>query len=239
MKDSVIMDLLLPEVTIEDVFEVEGADYSKRPPRSSLVELHRRILDEAPTWITPKAIWREVDIKGVEGQELYLEDGKILTSDVLTKVAGTAEKLVIYSVTIGEGIEERLSHYQDGGKITEAFALDATGTAYLTKLIYIVQKHLEEIYHGMDMKCTFALGPGHSYWKGLEDLQVLFHFLQAERINLRLNSSNLIMPRKSVAVVMGVGNHIPDTEGKTHCHFCHLQKTCQLSQTKKKSPYNL
>jgi hypothetical protein len=35
-----------------------------------------------PILISPKAIWREVDIKGVEGQELYLEEGKILTSSV-------------------------------------------------------------------------------------------------------------------------------------------------------------
>lgn len=234
MKDSVIMDIPLPEVTIDNVFEVEGADYSKRSPHSSLLELHRRILEEAPHWIKPKAIWREVNITGVEGHKLYLEEGKVLTSAVLTKVAGTAEKLVLFSVTIGEGIEERLTQYRNGGKVSDSFVLDATGTAYLTKIIYTVQKHLEKIYHGMDMKTTFALGPGHSYWNGLEDLQVLFHFLQPERINLKLNSSNLIIPRKSVAVVMGVGYNIPDTEGKTHCHFCHLQATCQLSQTKKK-----
>ncbi len=228
------MNLPLPEVTVEEVFAAEGADYSKRQPRPSLVELHRRILDEAPTWIKPQAIWREVDIKAAEGDKLYLEEEKILTSAVLTKIAGTAEKLLIFSVTIGEGIEERLSLYRSGGKVSEAFAMDATGTAYLTKLIYMVQGHLEEIYHGRDMKTTFALGPGHSYWKGLEDLQVLFHFLQAEKINLRLNLSNLIIPRKSVAVVMGVGRNIPDTKGKTHCHFCHLQTTCQLSQAKKR-----
>lgn len=232
MKDIVIMDLPLPEITVEEVFAAEGADYSKHKPRASLVELHRRILDEAPSWISPKAIWREVDIKGVEGQELYLEDGKILTSSVLTKVAGTAEKLLIFSVTIGGGIEEHLSQYRNGGKVSEAFALDATGTAYLTKLIATVQTHLEEIYARRDMKATFVLGPGHSYWKGLEDLHVLFHFLQAEKIDLRLNSSNLIIPRKSVALVMGVGHNIPDTKGKTHCHFCHLRTSCPLSRAK-------
>lgn len=233
MENSVIMDIPLPEVTVDDVFEVEGADYSKRSPRSSLVEFHRQILDEAPQWIKPKAIWREVDITGVEEHKLLLEEGKVLTSPVLTKVAGTAEKLVIFSVTIGEGIEERLTHYRNEGKVFDSFALDATGTAYLTKIIYTVQRHLEQIYHTMDIKTTFPLGPGHSYWKDLADLQVLFHFLQPERINLKLNSSNLIIPRKSVALVIGVGPNIPDTEGKTHCHFCHLQTTCQLSQTKK------
>jgi len=36
------------------------------------------------------------------------------------------------------------------------------------------------------LKTTFPMGPGHSYWKGLEDMQVIFHYLQAERIGLLL-----------------------------------------------------
>ena len=100
----------------------------------------------------------------------------------------------------------------------------------MAKTATISMSRVEDVYHREGMKTTFPMGPGHSYWKGLEDMRVIFHFLRAERIGLHLNDSNLIIPRKSVAMVMGVGCDLPDFKGKTHCNFCSLHTTCPMSQ---------
>jgi len=230
MKEPVIWDIPIPEITLDEVFKAEGADYSQRSPHPRAVELHRKIMEEAAGLVRPTAIWVEVDVIGYGVGELLLEEGYKLSSNLLPKVAGTAEKLLLISTTIGTVIEDRLTEYKETGKMSEAFALDACATAYVAKAGTTAMSRMEEAYHHEGLKTTFPMGPGHSYWKGLEDMQVIFHFLRAERIGIRLNDSNLMIPRKSIAMVMGVGRNLPEFEGKTHCNFCNLQTTCPMSQ---------
>ena len=230
MREPEIWEIPIPEITLDEVFKAEGADYSQRPPHPRTVKLHNQIIEEASNLVRPIATWVEVDVTGTGAGELFLEDGFKFSSNLLPKVAGTAEKMLLISTTIGTAIEDRLTEYKEAGKMSEAFALDACATAYVAKAGTTAMSLLEEAYHREGLKTTFPMGPGHSYWRGLEDMQVIFHFLRAERIGLHLNDSNLIIPRKSVAMVMGVGRDLPDFKGKTHCNFCNLQKSCQLSQ---------
>lgn len=230
MDEVNIWSIPRPEITIEDVFKVEGANYSQRPPRPKTLELHQRILSEAAELINPIVIWREVNISHVDGHKLYLEEGGVLTSPLLTKIAGLAEQLILTAMTIGNALEERLDTYKQEGKASEAFALDAAGTAYITRASTLAFNTLENLYHKRGLNTTFPMGPGHSYWPRLEDLQVIFNFLRSEEIDLRLTDSNFILPRKSAAMVLGVGQYLPDSHSKSHCNFCSLQTTCPLSQ---------
>lgn len=229
MKEPVIWDIPIPEITLDEVFQAEGADYSQRPPHPRTVKLHQKIIDEAASLVRPTAIWVEVDVTSIGVGELFLEDGYKFTSNLLPNVAGTAEKMLLILTTIGAVIDDRITEYKEAGKMSEAFALDTCATAYVTKVGTTAMSRMEEAYHRNGLKTTFPMGPGHSYWKGLEDMRVIFHFLRAERIGLHLNASNLIIPRKSVAMVMGVGGNLADFKGMTHCEFCNLQTSCQLS----------
>jgi hypothetical protein len=229
MTEPKIWEITLPDVTVEDLFQAEGADYSKRPPRPSTVELHRQLLAEATALVRPTVIWREVDILGAREQELFLEEGQKLTSGLLVRVAGTADKLFIFAMTVGSALDDREDYYSKAGKTLEAFALSAAGTAYIVKSSSSLMDKIKEHYRNAGLKTTFPMGPGHSYWRSLEDMQTIFHFLKAEQIGLRLTDLNLMMPRKSIAMVAGVGRNLPDFKGKTHCDFCSLLKKCQLS----------
>lgn len=229
MSEPVIWELDLPEVTIEDVFKAEGADYTKRPPRKSAIDLHQRILTEAAEVVKPTILWREVEISGAGEEELYLEGGYTLTSRLLAKVAGTAEKLIIFTATVGNAFEERVAAYKNQGDVLEAYTLDATGIAYLVKSMEALEE-LQKKYEQAGLKTTFMMGPGHSYWSKLDDIKVIFELLKPEQIGLSLTQSNLILPTKSAAFVFGVGSNLPDYTGKTHCDFCHLKDNCHMRQ---------
>lgn len=41
---------------------------------------------------------------------------------------------------------------------------------------------------------------------------------------------NLMLPRKSVSMVMGVGHDLPGHKGQTHCDFCTLQGNCPMNK---------
>lgn len=234
MMEPLIWELELPEITVEDLFRAQGADYSKRPPRPATVAAYQKALEEAAGLVRPIVIWREVDILGVGKRELWLEDGQKLTSPLLATVAGSASQVILYALTMGAALDERERYYSTNGRIMEVYALDAAGTALVVKSGILATQKITQRYHALGLKTTFPLGPGHSYWPSLHDMRTIFYFLQPERIGLQLTSGNLILPRKSTAMVMGAGLDLPDFRGKTHCDFCSLSQRCQLSHYEQK-----
>ncbi|WP_166512448.1 vitamin B12 dependent-methionine synthase activation domain-containing protein [Desulfallas thermosapovorans] len=229
MTESVIWELGLPDVTVEDLFQAQGADYRKRPPRPATVSLYRRMLAEAALLARPVIIWREVGILGAGERELFLEQGQKLTSSLLVAVAGKAERLIIFAMTLGSALDQREHFYSQSGKTLEAYALDAAGTALIVKSSLTALTKIKEHYRDTGLKISFPMGPGHSYWSSLADMQSIFQLLPAEKIGLSLTESNLMLPRKSMAMVMGAGKNLPRFQDKTHCDFCSLNKKCQLS----------
>ncbi len=228
MKEPIVWEAAVPDVTIDEIFRAQGADYSKRSPRPKVIELNQRILQEAAGLVRPTAIWQEVRISGSGEQELFLENGLKLTSKLLARVAGIADNLILMAMTIGSFLEERIAEYNEAGQMLEAFTLDAAGSTFLAKSSVRVFEQIEARYKAEGMTATFPLGPGHSYWSGLNDVRVIINFLKADQIGISLTETNLMVPRKSLAFVMGVGRNLPDFKGKTHCDFCSLQKTCNM-----------
>lgn len=222
-----VLELELPDVTIDDIFQAQGSFYGDRTPSPSIVALHRSILEETVALARPVMVWRDINIAKVEGAELFLEGGHKLTSRLLVKIASQGEKLVLFMVTIGSAIDERVEAYMKDHKIGHAFALDAAGSAFVAKSAAAAEELVtKEFFPGQ--KTTFPLGPGHSYWQKLDDLRTIHQLANGELIGISLTETNLMLPKKSVAMTIGVGNNLPDLEGKIHCDFCTLQKNCQM-----------
>ena len=229
MAEPVIRNLPLPEVGVEDVLRAEGND-GQHPPRQSIVDLYEDVLAESTTLVEPRAIWTEVEVEGAGRNELRLKGGLRLTSRLLVKCAGSAEKLLIFVMTIGAKIDEQISLYQQSGNISRAYVLDSVGSTFIALGSSMALSGMEKKCLELGLKTSIPLGPGHSYWKRIEDQQVLFRIAQPERIGLSLNDSNLMLPRKSVSMVMGVGNDLPEHNGQKHCDFCTLRGNCPMNK---------
>lgn len=228
MSEARVSEVSLPEVTVEDLFVAQGVDYSKGLPRQVMVELNLRLLEEAKKLAYPRAIWKEVKVAGTGEQELYLENGPTLKGKLLPVVLGSADSVLLYALTLGSRLNQRVKELMNQRQTLEAFILDSASSAILAKAAGNLVADLEKTYKAKNLSTTFPLGPGHSYWKGLEDVRTIISFLKGEQIGISLTESNLMLPQKSIAMVMGIGSHLPDFKGKTHCDFCHLKETCHL-----------
>lgn len=227
MAEPHILALECPEVTIEDLFKAEGSSYAGRQPSPSVLAVHTKMLEEAYGLVRPVMAWRELDILGAGDKELFLEEGITLSSRLLAKVAGRGDKLVCFALTMGDALDRRVDEYMKDNKFAHAYALDAAGSAFVAKTAAVaVEKLGREFYPGQ--RATFPMGPGHSYWKELEDLRTIHRLVKGELIGISLTEANLMLPKKSVAMVIGIGSNLPDMEGKVHCDFCTLQKTCNM-----------
>jgi Vitamin B12 dependent methionine synthase, activation domain. len=228
MAEARLYEVILPEVTLQDLFTAQGADYSKRAPKQRITDLNLRILEETKGLVRPMVIWQEVKVLGASEQEVYFENGLTLKGSLLPKVLGSAECTILIAMTIGNAIDQRVKDYTDQGQSLEAYILDSAGSASMAKVADTAISEITEIYKAKHLSTTFPLGPGHSYWKGLEDVRSIINFLEGEQIGITLTDTNLMLPKKSLAMVMGVGSNLADFSGKTHCDFCHLKGNCNM-----------
>ncbi|KLU59666.1 vitamin B12 dependent methionine synthase, activation domain [Peptococcaceae bacterium CEB3] len=137
----------------------------------------------------------------------------------------------MFVMTAGIKIDEKIAFYQENDDLSRAYVLDSVGSAAIALASSEALGRMEKDYAEQGLRTSIPLGPGHSYWKRLEDQQVLFQILQPERIGVTLNSSNLMLPKKSVSMVMGVGKELPEhEEGQKHCDFCALRGNCSMSR---------
>ncbi|WP_407313548.1 Vitamin B12 dependent methionine synthase activation subunit [Desulfosporosinus sp. SB140] len=228
MTEARVLEGIAPEVTLQELFASQGADYSRRAPRQEMVDLNLRLLEEAKELIRPVVIWQEVKVMGAGERELYLENAPTLKGQLLPKVLGSADRVILFAMTIGDVIDQRVKNYINKGQTLEAFILDSAGSVMMAKAATTMMTEIEGTYKAKNLSTTFPLGPGHSYWKGLEDVRSIISFLKGERIGISLTASNLMLPKKSIAMVMGIGSNLPDFGGKTHCDFCHLKGSCTM-----------
>lgn len=228
MAEARLFEVSMPEVTIQELFTAQGADYSKRSPRQGILDLNLQILEEAKGLVKSKVIWQEVNVLGKGEQEIYLDNKLTLRGSLLPKVLGSAESAVLFAMTIGSSIDQRVKDYIDKGQTLEAFILDSAGSAIMAKVANTAISEIVETYKAKHLSATFPLGPGHSYWKGLEDVRSIISFLKGDQIGISLTNSNLMLPKKSIAMVIGIGSNLPDFSNKTHCDFCHLKENCNM-----------
>lgn len=202
-----------------------------RFPRQNILDLYEDVLAETAALLEPKAIWTEIEVEGAAEDALLLRGGFRLGSRLLVKCAGAAEKLLIFVMTVGPKIDEKIAMYQENDDLTRAYVLDSVGSAAIALASSEALGRLEKDYAERGLRTSIPLGPGHSYWKRLEDQKVLFQILQPERIGITLNGSDLMLPRKSVSMVMGAGKQLPEhEEGQKHCDFCALRGNCSMSR---------
>ncbi|HHW44717.1 Vitamin B12 dependent methionine synthase activation subunit [Desulfofundulus thermobenzoicus] len=216
------------DITVKDIYRAEGASYRQAPPPATR-ELHLKMLQEARQLVRPRGVSRTVAVEGADGRQIRLAGGGTLTSRLLARLAGSAESLVLIICTLGEELDRRVQEYTRQGRPAEAYVLDAAGTAFIDAAGRLLAGRIGEQFHARDLQTTIPLGPGHSYWPDLQDQRVIYDLLQPQAMGVRILESGLMLPKKTVSLVMGVGRSLPES-ADNHCHYCSLKRSCPLSR---------
>lgn len=190
------------------------------------------ILPEARALARAEAVCRVVPVEGVSGDRIVLGGGRVLTSSLLVRLAGTARSLLLAVCTLGQDIDRRVEEYSCAGLTAHAYFLDIAGTCIIEaagrQLVGMVKKQLA----GSGLMVTIPLGPGHSYWENLQDQQIIYDLVKPSRIGVSILESGVMLPKKSVSMVMGIGRHLPPSAAN-HCHYCSMGQQCPLSRARR------
>jgi len=213
------------EVDVDQILRAQGADPEKlraRQPRA--VELAERALREGSRVMEPRVLCRELAVQGVLHERIRLSGGGELRGGLVAQQLGAAERIVVIVATLGEKLDA-LSTEMQTRDISFALALDGFGTAAIEALSMSICRHFGEVAEREGMHSSLPFSPGMAEWDLQTGQRGIFGLLDSASIGLRLSPSFLMIPQKSLSLVIGIGREV--REGGSLCEFCNLRETCR------------
>jgi len=182
--------------------------------------------------IQPAAVWDSFPIQEFKHNRLVLANGAKISGGPVTAVLGGATEFVAAVCTVGDAISKVITEQQQDGQRMRAMFLDNLGTWAVGMLRMQVFSQLEFAAKEQGLHVSTSLSPGESEWP-ISEQSVLFSILDTQQIRVRLTQTMLMVPVKSVSLIMGTGPEPLGSEGGSHCDFCTIRDRCPHSEYKK------
>ena len=163
------------------------------------------------------------DIGEVSGTRVCI-DGITFKSGVLTRLLGECEHAAVFVLTIGVYLEELVAYLSTKGMVLQATVLDAVGSGAVEKLAGEIEAEvrLKAAADGMVVSRRFS--PGYCDWD-ISQQKRFFELLDGNTAGVSLTENMLMMPRKSISGIIGIGLPGRDIEEYNPCLTCQ-KKDC-------------
>ncbi|MEW5784641.1 MAG: hypothetical protein AB1767_06140 [Bacillota bacterium] len=198
----------------------QGIDPAKASPR--LKEAAGAVLAEAEELAEPAALLVSRPVVQFAHQRLDFAGGFFEGSLVARALAG-ASQLSLVLCTVGSALEERVAALMAADP-ARALALDGAATAAVRATAATVSDMITAQAKEQTLQTGMRIYPGQEGWP-IEQQSTLFELIPAARINVRLTESYLMLPRKSVSFVIGLGSEM--LSDKVPCDYCSKKERCQ------------
>ncbi len=212
---------------VSHILEGQGVPPSKASP--AVVAVAQEVLAEAQSLLAPAALYTLLPVRAVEHEQIHLDGGAVFAGPLAARVLAGASEAVVAVCTIGPALEERSAALFAAGYPLQGLAMDGAGTAAVRLVAGAVGVRICDEATARGLSVGMSADPGQEGWP-ITQQRVLFGLLPAEKIGVRLTDSCLMLPRKSVSFVVGLG---PDMRADAvPCDFCSKRERCHWRRQK-------
>ena len=218
----------------EEVLRYQGYHRNETEKTSEIIlPITREEVEQGYHLFEPKVIYSKVMVKNVtSGGRINLENGFFLNfSNSMINLLKGSSCLVLGVVTIGSSLENKVSEFFSQGEYPRALALDAVGTVAVQNLSRYVRSLICQEVKDRNLQITRSFSPGNSVWD-ISQQKEIFKIISANKIEVKLIKSYMMIPKKSLSWVVGVGKNIiaPSKEEGHSCKTCQAE-TCQFRRS--------
>lgn len=218
---TIVITDLYPSLDVAHVLRGQGVDPTRA--RSGVVAVAQEVVAEAQALLAPAALYTTLPVRDFRHQRVVLEGGAVFLGSLVSRALAGATEVDIVVCTIGPALEEYVDTLIATGDVVRAMAFDGAGVAALGEVSRMVVARIRDQAPVRGLGTGMRASPGQEGWL-LEQQRVLFGLLPAEEIGVRLTESCLMLPRKSVSFVIGLGPEMrPDA---VTCDFCSKRDRC-------------
>jgi len=194
-----------------------GADY--KPP-TRILSLIDDYVENADQLIDPSYSYTIQDIKRIQGSSVLIDGSIIFESQIIARLLEQCHKVAVFLATIGKHLEETARRLADDGFVLRAAVLDAIGSDAVGRVADFVQARVKEIAENQGLVISPRFSPGYCDWD-ITQQQTLFRAVDGDSAGVRLTKGCLMVPRKSISGIIGIGPPHRGVERYNPCRTCH------------------
>lgn len=226
-----ILDQWNLQLTTDRVLRAQGADPEViRTRRPALLNATDSAINRGKQLLHPVVLYESYLVKRFIHERLELvpnssvSDQYHLAGQLIAQHFARAEKVIALVCTIGSELDEAVSGLFKVDP-TVALALDGVGSAAVEMLAIQACNFFEEQAKCDGLNITMPLNPGMVGWPVEIGQPQLFSLLDSEVINVSLTESWMMVPNKSVSMVLGIGKDVSNYGSS--CEYCNLKGVCK------------
>ena len=144
----------------------------------------------------------------------------LATGSIIAKRLRRSQTIALFVATVGPGLETWSRELLSGSDLLKGYIVDTVGSEAVEQVADWLEVKLAEIVKPISWKLTNRYSPGYCGWSVAEQ-QKLFSFLPEEFCGIRLTSTALMIPIKSVSGVIGLGLEV--RREAYQCSICDME----------------
>jgi hypothetical protein len=212
------------KLSLEDVLRrQEVRDPSRVQPRISSTT--KELLGFVDGLIEPTVVYESYVLKEVQPGRLLLENGVVLENKELSTLLAPAKTIVAMICTIGPRLEEKVEMFFAQKESLKGILLDGIGSAAIDYLGLAACTRMDKDSRKKGLQASSPLSPGMGEIP-LQDQRQLYSLVPAQEIGVSLTSTNMFSPRKTVSMIIGIGEKMPTWHQIEVCKTCKMRDTC-------------
>jgi len=178
--------------------------------------------------LRPALAWESRSVLAASGSRVRLAGGSQLAqAETVVGVLGGADEIVMAVGSIGGTLEQTGREWSASGRELEGFVLSEIGNLALGKLSDLIPQHVGEWAAERGLEASGALSPG-AAGIDLSAQRVVLEIAAAERIGVALTGTGMLVPVKSVSMLIGLGHGLPTWSRAQACQLCASRDRCRL-----------
>jgi hypothetical protein len=215
------------QISLEVGHVLEGQGIPPSQASASLLAAAQDVIDEAQELVAPAALCTILPVRHFEHEQIVLDDGAAFSGSLVARALAGATEVALAVCTIGPALEERMAALFAEGDALRALALEGAGIAAIRQVVNTVGVSICDAATGRGLSVGMRASPGQEGWQ-IQQQRVLFGLMPADEIGVRLTSSCLMLPRKSVSFAMGLGPEM--RADAVPCDFCSKRERCDWNR---------
>jgi len=212
------------KITTDDILRGQGADPQiVRARKPALLKTAERAFINGLVLTHPITLTAEIVVREHRHERILMVNGLALTGPLVTQQLSGSQRIVAAVCTIGPELETITSSLVNDDPLY-ALALDGLGNAAVENLAQQVCGYIAEQVEREGLQASSPLSPGSPEWPVEIGQPQIFALLDPSKAGVTLTSGGMMIPKKSVSFVIGLG---PEMSQASMCSVCSLQETCR------------
>ncbi|MFO7785985.1 MAG: hypothetical protein ACQET7_12210 [Thermodesulfobacteriota bacterium] len=209
-------------IELDSAGVLEGQGIDPKRAGKALTDMAGEVIPEALTLLAPASVRIVMPVRDFHHESIVLDEGVVFEGPLAARALAGSKEVSAAVCTVGPALESRVKTLFSEDPV-RAMALDGAGTAALRQVSRSAVQRIREEAASKGWGSGMRAQPGQEGWS-IRQQHVLFDLVPAAGIGVCLTESALMVPQKSVSLVMGMG---PDMRPHgVACDYCSKRERC-------------